>query len=259
VTRPPRGRGGRAGGSAAADDLGVVPGRQPVREALRAGRDLRRVVVDRRLGEDLADIADAARQRGVEVRVASREEMDAMAGEVRHQGVLAVAGPFRYTDLSRLAGADLVVVLDGVTDPRNLGAIARVAEQAGAGGLVIRDRRAAGPSPAAEKAAAGALSWLPIARVTNISRALAELGEAGLWGVGLDGAATSTIWAQPLLDERLALVVGEEGAGLSRLVAERVDALVAIPMQGRLDSLNAATATAVTLYEWARRRTSGHR
>lgn len=235
-------------------DLPVVPGRQPVREALRAGRELRFVVLDRRLGEGLADIGDAARAQGIDVRTATRDELDAMAGDVRHQGVVAVAAPFRYVPLERLATSDLVVVLDGITDPRNLGAIARVAEQAGAGGMVIRDKRAAGPSPAAEKAAAGALSWLPIARVTNITRALAELGAAGLWGVGLDGGGTSTIWDQPLLDERVALVIGEEGAGLSRLVAERVDAVAAIPMNGRLDSLNASTAAAITLYEWARRR-----
>ena len=248
------GRSHESAPDAGSGELHVIPGRQPVREAIRAGRELRWVVLDRRLGDTLADIGAAARDRGVDVRTASRDELDAMTGDVRHQGVVAVAPPFRYTDLSRLATSDLVVVLDGVTDPRNLGAIARVAEQAGAGGMVIRDKRAAGPSPAAEKAAAGALSWLPVARVTNITRALAQLGEAGLWGVGLDGSGTSTVWDQPLLDERIALVVGEEGAGLSRLVAERVDAVVAIPMRGRLDSLNASTATAVALYEWARRR-----
>lgn len=247
-------RGRHAPGRDAADEALVIPGRQPVREALRAGRDLRAVVLDRRLGDALTEIGDAARAGGVDVRVATRDELDGMAGEVRHQGVIALSGPFPYVGLQQLASTDLVVVLDGVTDPRNLGAVARVAEQAGAGGLVIRDRRAAGPSPAAEKAAAGALSWLPVARVTNITRALAELSRSGLWSVGLDGTATSTIWDQPLLDERMALVVGEEGTGLSRLVAERIDERVSIPMSGRLDSLNASTATAIALYEWARRR-----
>jgi 23S rRNA (guanosine2251-2'-O)-methyltransferase len=227
-----------------------------VREALRAGRHLNAVVIDRRGGPLLEEIAAEARGRDVDVRLATREEMDAMTGEVRHQGVLAVAPSFRFSPLAGMLTADLVVVLDGVTDPRNLGAIARVAEQAGAGGLVIRDKRAAGPSPAAEKAAAGALSWLPVAQVTNISRALAELSQAGLWTIGLAGDGASTVWDQPLLDERVALVVGEEGQGLSRLVAERVDAVVSIPMTGRLDSLNASTAVAVVLYEWARRKHS---
>ncbi len=225
-----------------------------MREALRAGRPLRQVVLDRRGGPQLDEVGEAARAAGVVVTRSTRDEMDLMTGEVRHQGVLAVAPPFAFAPLSQLLSADLVVVLDGVTDPRNLGAIARVAEQVGAGGMVIRDRRAAGPSPAAEKAAAGALSWLAVAQVTNISRALSELSEAGLWNVGLAGGGASTVWDQPLLDERVALVVGEEGDGMSRLVAERVDGVVSIPMTGRLDSLNASTAVAVVVYEWARRR-----
>lgn len=231
----------------------LIPGRQPVREALLAGREVQVVVLDRRGGEQLHVLGDQARAAGIEVRTATREELDAMTGEVRHQGVVAVAPRFPFAPLDSVLTAGLVVVLDGITDARNLGAIARVAEQAGAGGLVIRDRRAAGPSPAAEKAAAGALSWLPVVQVTNTVRTIAALGEAGLWSVGLAGEAGGSLWDQPLLDERVALVVGEEGGGLSRLVAERVDALVQIPMGGRLDSLNASTATAVACFEWRRR------
>lgn len=234
----------------------VIPGRQPVREALRAGRSLRFVVVDRRGGPALEQLAEQARGQGVDVRQATRDQMDAMTGDVRHQGVVAVSDTFLFTPLADVLSAELVVVLDGITDPRNVGAIARVAELAGAGGLVLRDRRAAGPSPAAEKAAAGALSWIPVVQVTNINRALEELSEAGLWTVGLAGDAPTGVWDQPLLDERVALVVGEEGEGLSRLVAERVDALVSIPMEGRLDSLNASTAAAVATFEWRRRRRS---
>ena len=231
----------------------MIPGRQPVREAIRAGRDLEAVTIDTRQVDALADLAQAAADAGVTLRTASRDELDALTGEVRHQGVVALAGPFAYASMDRLATADLVLVLDGVTDPRNLGAIARVAEQAGAGGILIRSKRAASPSPAAEKAAAGALSWVPVVVATNITRAVEELRDHGLWSLGLAGEAPRTVWDEPLLDERVALVIGEEGAGLSRLVAERVDALVSIPMAGRLDSLNAATATAVTAFEWSRR------
>jgi 23S rRNA (guanosine2251-2'-O)-methyltransferase len=246
-----RGRPSRPGDDGSPAQL--IPGRQPVREALRAGRRLDHVVLDRRGGPILQQIGEDARAAGVDVRVATRDEMDAMTGDVQHQGALATAGPFPFVPLEQLLAGDLVVVLDGITDPRNLGAIARVAEQAGAVGLVIRDRRAAGPSPAAEKAAAGALSWLPIAQVTNISRALEALSGAGLWSIGLAGEGETTVWDQPLFDERVALVIGEEGSGLSRLVAERVDALVSIPMGGQLDSLNASTAAAVAAFEWRRR------
>ncbi|MEE8601662.1 23S rRNA (guanosine(2251)-2'-O)-methyltransferase RlmB [Euzebya tangerina] len=232
----------------------VIPGRGPVREALAAGRELREIVVDRKVADATSDIAEQARAADIPVRQATRHEMDTLTGEVRHQGVLALAAPFAYAPLDQATDGDLVIVLDGVTDPRNLGAIARVAELAGAAALVIRDRRAAAPSPAAEKASAGALSWLPIIKVTNITRALESLSDAGLWTVGLEGGATTSIWDQPLLDERIALVIGEEGQGLSRLVAERVDARVTIPMAGHLDSLNASTAAAVATFEWCRRR-----
>ncbi|CAN5509280.1 23S rRNA (guanosine(2251)-2'-O)-methyltransferase RlmB [soil metagenome] len=231
----------------------LIPGRQPVREALRARRSLQQVVLDRRGGPVLEGLGEQARAQRIDVRTATRDEMDAMSGEVQHQGVFAVAERFEFTPLQQMLTADLVVVLDGITDARNLGAIARVAEQAGAGGMVIRDKRAAGPSPAAEKASAGALSWLPVAQVTNVSVAMQTLSEAGLWTIGLAGEATTSIWDHALLDERVALVIGEEGGGLSRLVAERADALVTIPMGGRLDSLNASTAAAVATFEWRRR------
>lgn len=231
----------------------VIPGHQPVREALRAGRDLVAIVLDHRAAADTGVLAELAREQGVEVRRGDRAQLDALSGDVRHQGVIGLAHGFAFADFADLQSADLVVVLDGVTDPRNLGAIARVAEQVGAGGIVVRDRRAAGPSPAAEKAAAGALSWLRVATVPNITRAIAALSESGLWSVGLSGQAHHTVWDHPLLDERVALIVGEEGTGLSRLVAERADALVKIPMVGHLDSLNVGTATAVAAFEWLRR------
>ncbi len=188
------------------------------------------------------------------MRWADRAELDRLARGVIHQGVVAVAPAFRYLPLDDLARADLVVVLDGVTDPQNLGAIARSAELAGAGGLVLRERRSAHVTPAAEKASAGALSWLGVVLVPNIARALGDLAAHGLWTLGLDAGGQSQLWSCPLLDERVALVVGAEGTGLSRLVAERVDARVAIPTRGQIGSLNAAAAAAVALFEVVRRR-----
>lgn len=229
----------------------AVPGRRPVLEALAAGRRITEVHIDPRA--DVTVIADRARAEGVAVRKTTGPELDRLAGGVRHQGVVALLPAFAPVGLERLVGQRLVVVLDGVTDPQNLGAIARSAEAAGAAGLVVRARRAAGVTPAAEKAAAGALSWLPVAVVTNIVAALGELTGGGAWSVGLDGDAPATLWESQLLGGDVVVVIGAEGEGLSRLVRERVDELVRIPMAGRIASLNASAAAAVTLFEVARR------
>lgn len=250
----------------------AIPGRRAVAEALRAGRPLHEVVLQgvggspptsQRAGEslptnqgvrDLDHLAEAAHAAGVPVRLVARSELDRLARGVVHQGIVAMAPAFGYVPLDDLGDADLLVVLDGVTDPQNLGAIARSAELAGAGGLVLRERRSVHVTPAAEKASAGALSWLPVALVSNIARALGDLAGRGLWTVGLDVDGESDVWSSPLFDERVALVVGAEGTGLSRLVAERVDARVAVPTRGRISSLNASAAAAVALFEVMRRR-----
>lgn len=234
-----------------------IPGRGPVAEALRAGRALREVVVEERGSRgpgELADLAAAARAAGVSVRTGDRHLLDALSQGVLHQGVVALAPPFAYLDLAAIGETDLVVMLDGVTDPQNLGAIARSAEAAGAGALVLAKRRSAHVGPAAEKASAGALSHLPIALVPNLVRALADLRERGFWSVGLAGEAAEPLWSCGLLDGAVVLVIGSEGRGLSRLTAERVDARAAIPMAGHMESLNASAAAAVALFEVRRRR-----
>jgi len=235
----------------------AIPGRGPVLEALKAGRTLREVVIDRRGGPELTTIADAARGAGVAVRTGDRNALDGLSTGVLHQGVVAVAPDFPYARLDDVADATLLVMLDSVTDPQNLGAIARSAEAAGAGGLIVRERRSVGVTPAAEKAAAGALSWLPVVRVGNLVRALDDLARRGLWSVGLAGDAPQSLWEAGLLDGPVTVVVGAEGSGLSRLTAERVDMLVRIPMQGRMTSLNASAAAAVVLFEVVRRQGGG--
>lgn len=234
----------------------AIPGRGPVAEALRAGRNLHEVLIDARGGDDLARLADAARAAGVAVRRVDRVELDSAAHGVLHQGVVASAPAFAYGRLEDIGECDLVVVLDGVTDPHNLGAVARSAEAAGAAAVVVRQRRGAGVTPAVEKAAAGALSWLPVVSVTNIVRALAQLAERGIWSVGLAGEGRESLWDCGLLDGPVAVVIGSEGSGLSRLVADRVDTLVRVPMSGHLTSLNASAAAAVALFEVRRRRAS---
>lgn len=241
-----------SGPGASGQPTTIVPGRRPVAEALRAGRRLRELVVTD--PDAVADLVASARDARVSVRTVSRHALDELAAGVRHQGVVAVAPDYPYVALHEIGEPELVVVLDGVTDPQNLGAIARSAEAAGAGALVLPKRRAAHVTPAAEKAAAGAFSWLRVALVPNVVRALGDLADRGYWSVGLDGDASETVWESPLLDGRVALVVGAEGAGLSRLVAERVDARVAIPLGGHVASLNASAAAAVALFEVRRRR-----
>jgi len=234
----------------------VIPGRRPVAEALRARRQLVEVVVDQRTQGELGELTAGAREQGVAVRVADRAELDLLAHGVVHQGVVAVQRDFPYVTLDAARSTDLVVVLDGVTDPQNLGAIARSAEAAGAGCLVLPRRRSATVGPAAEKAAAGAFGWLRVAVVPNVAGALADLAELGFWSVGLAGGGKDTIWSSTLLEGRIALVVGAEGSGLSRLVRERVDGLAGIPMAGRVESLNASAATAIALFEIVRRRSA---
>lgn len=235
----------------------AIPGRRAVAEALASGRELLEVVVDQRLGDGLDELAAEAEQAGVPLRRAERARLDDLAGGVRHQGVVALAPPFGYRALAEVGPDDLVVVLDGVTDPQNLGSIARSAEAAGAQALVLPRRRSAHVTPAVERAAAGALSRLPVVLVPNVARGLADLGELGLWSVGLDGDAPVALWSSRLLDEPVAVVVGAEGTGLSRLVADRVDERVAIPMRGAIASLNAGVAAGIALLEVARRRLGG--
>lgn len=229
----------------------AIPGRRAVAEALRADRPLDRVLVER--GADVPAILDEAGRRGVPVETVDRDRLRAIVDEIVHQGVVACAPTFRYRDLPSV-DADLVVLLDGITDPQNLGAIARSAEAAGAGAIVLPKRRSVHVTPAAEKAAAGAFSWIDVVLVPNLASALATLAEKGLWSVGLEGQAGRSIWEEPLLEGPVVLVVGAEGRGLSRLVAERCDALAAIPLGGRVASLNASAAAAIALFEIRRRR-----
>lgn len=238
----------------------MVAGVHPVRELLRAGREVRRVVVDvdRRRSDEVEDLLRLAHEAGVEVREVGRDEVDELAVGQVHQGVVAVAPPFPYADLKRvLAGISgekrLVVALDQITDPHNVGSIARTAEAVGAAAMLVPSRRASGVTPTVEKAAAGALAHLPVVRVTNLVRALKQAKDAGFWVVGLDAEGDVDVTESGLLDESVVLVVGSEGDGLAHLTRVECDALVRLPMRGRVASLNASVAAAVAMYEVARR------
>lgn len=205
--------------------------------------------------EELGQIERQAREAGIEVNEASAEDMPGAAG--RAGAVAARCGGFRYRDESDLPASDgddsLVVVLDRIQDPQNLGAMIRTAEAAGAGALCIPGRQAAEVTPAVVRASAGATEFLPVHRVGNVARTLGLLHDLGYWSVGLAPGGRQA-WSEVDYRGAIALVVGAEGEGLRRLVAERCDHLVSLPMRGRIESLNASAAFAAVAYELLRQR-----
>jgi len=237
----------------------IIYGINPVLEALRAGR-VKEIRVSDSAGGRAAEIALTARRNGIAVRRIASGDLDRLARGGVHQGVaaeLAEAERFDIADLvdgaAQAHAAPLIVVLDGVEDPHNVGAILRTVEAAGAHGVVRQSRRAAPLDGAAAKASAGAVAHVKVAEVVNIARALEELKEAGVWTVGLAGDAPK-VYDQIDFTLPTAIVVGTEGAGLRRLVRERCDWLASIPMRGRVESLNVSVAAGVVLFEAVRQR-----
>lgn len=236
-----------------------MEGRQAVRELLRAGRRrVRQLHIAAGTAHSVAleEISDLASSAGVVVRRASRDQIDALAATDAPQGVVAFAEPVREVELEQLLKADspFLVVLDGVTDPHNLGVVMRSALCAGATGLVIGRHRSAGLGPAAVKAAAGAVEHLPIASVGGIPSALGRCRAEGVWTVGLDSEGSQPLWDLPVATQPIALVLGAEGRGLAPLTTARCELTVSIPLLGPLDSLNVSAAAALACFEVARRR-----
>lgn len=233
----------------------IIYGINPVLEALRAGR-VRELRVSREGGR-VQELLALAAECGVRVRRIPADALDRAARSGVHQGVVAVLEDLRDYSIDELIraapGPPLLVVLDGIEDPHNLGAILRTADAVGVDGVVVQRRRSAALGGAAAKASAGAVAHVRIATVVNIARALDELKAAGVWTVGLAGDAATRYDA---VDFTLptAIVLGGEGAGLRRLVRERCDVLAAIPLRGRVESLNVSVAAGVTLFEAARQR-----
>jgi 23S rRNA (guanosine2251-2'-O)-methyltransferase len=235
--------------------MAVLSGIHPVMEALRAGRPLERVLVAQGAGGPRVQaVIDLARQAEVPVRFEPRTALDRLAGSAAHQGIVALGAAKKYADLDSVAPrAGLLVVLDGVEDPHNLGAIIRTAHAAGAAGVVIPERRAASITDVVAKAAAGALEHLPVVRATNINRALEDLKQKGYWVYGLDERGTED-YDRVEYSEPTALVLGGEGKGLHEQVRRHCDVLVRIPMAGKISSLNVSVAAGIVLFEWKRRR-----
>lgn len=237
-------------------------GMHPLLEALAAGRPLEAIYVARgRGGSELQQLIDAARARGVPVRFEAREALDRMVGHGKHQGVVGLGAERGYLELDDLlaavpGGQAALFVLDGIEDPRNFGAILRTADAAGFHGAIIPERRAAGLTDAVAKASAGAVEYVPVARVVNLTRAIEALKRRNIWVYGLDPDGAKS-YLEVDYTGAVALVIGAEGAGLGRLVRAACDALVSIPMRGHVASLNASVAAAVLAYEVARQRSAG--
>ena len=234
--------------------MAILSGINPVLESLKAKRPLDRILVAKgAAGARLQEIVDMARRASIPVRFEDRAGLDRLAGTPAHQGVVALGAAQRYAELGDVApAARLLVVLDGVEDPHNLGAIIRTAHAAGAGGIVIPERRAVGLTDVVAKAAAGALEYLPVAREANINRALERLKKLGYWIYGLDERGAED-YSSVAYHAPTALVFGGEGKGLHDQVRKHCDVLVRIPMEGRIPSLNVSVATGVVLFEYRRR------
>jgi 23S rRNA (guanosine2251-2'-O)-methyltransferase len=235
-----------------------VPARigiHPVLEALRARRPLTRVVVAKGLsGPRLQEIVDLCRELSVPVRFEPRESLDRLAGSASHQGVVALGAAHEFVSLDEVAeGAKLLLALDGVEDPHNLGAIIRTAHAAGADAILVPERRAAGLTETVAKAAAGALEHLPVARVGNLTQTLEMLKKRDFWIYGFDERGEETYdrvdYASPSV-----FVMGGEGMGLHQMIRKHCDFIVRIPLAGKISSLNVSVASGIVLFEWKRRK-----
>ncbi len=243
---------------------GLIEGRNAVIEALRAGVSIDKIYIAR--GETdatLGHIASTARGKGIVVVEADRRKLDGMSVTHSHQGVIAAAAVREYADVEDILAAarsrgeaPLIVVCDEISDPHNLGAIIRTAECAGAHGVVIPKRRSAGLTAVVAKTSAGAVSYLPVARVPNLTAMLKDLKKQGVWIFGTAADGDTSLYAADFKGGA-AIVIGSEGEGMSRLVREQCDFLVSIPMGGQLNSLNASAAAAIVIYEAVRQRGQG--
>ena len=240
---------------------GIIEGRNAVIEALRSGETIDKIYLAKgETDKTLGHSASRAREKGIVVVEADRRKLDGMSRTHAHQGVIALAAMREYVSVQSLLDAaaekgeaPLLVVCDEISDPHNLGAILRTAECAGAHGVIIPKRRSAGLTAIVGKTSAGAVSYMPVARVANLPATLEELKKKGVWVYGTAAEGTTSLYDADLKGPA-AIVIGSAGSGMGRLVREKCDFLVSIPMKGHISSLNASAAAAILLYEAVRRR-----
>lgn len=237
----------------------IIIGRNPVMEALKSGREIEKLVIAKDSEGSIRKIIGLARDKNLFCQFAERTALDRIADGKVHQGVIAYVSAYEYCEpedlleIARKKEEDpFIIILDGIEDPHNLGAIIRTADGAGAHGIIIPKRRAAGISGTVAKASAGAVEYVPVAKVSNIAQTIDKLKEKGVWigACDMDGQE----YNKADLTGSLAIVIGAEGQGISRLIKEKCDFSISIPMCGRIDSLNASNAAAVLMYEVRRQR-----
>ncbi len=231
----------------------ILTGRNPIREALKSGRDLEKMLVQKgELSGSAREIVQKAKEQKVQIQIVDKSRLDAIAPN--HQGLIAFASAYRYATVEEILQsakekreAPFIVMLDGITDPHNLGAIIRTAECAGVHGIILPQHRSVGLSPAAVKASAGAVEYVKVARVSNLARTIDELKKENIWfyAVTMNGKD----YGEVSFDGGAALVIGSEEDGISRLVLEKCDWSVSLPMKGRIESLNASVAAGIMMYK----------
>lgn len=237
----------------------ITAGRNPAAEAIRSGRPIEKVIIQDGATGSVGRIISDAKRRGIRVEYAPKRDLDRIAAGISHQGVIAVTAPHDYASLEDIYAngekpgrETLIVILDDIADPQNLGAIMRTAECMGAAGVVIPKKGGAGLTETVAKTSAGAIEYMPVARVANIARTIDELKENGYWIAALD--MDGSRYDDADLTGRLAVVVGSEGRGVGRLIKEKCDFVLSIPMTGKISSLNASNAAAIVMYESRRQR-----
>ncbi|UTR16697.1 23S rRNA (guanosine(2251)-2'-O)-methyltransferase RlmB [Salipaludibacillus sp. LMS25] len=244
-----------------ADKHDLIAGKNPVAEAIKGGHAVNKIwVAEGSQKSQMSEIMQLSKKKGIQVQFVPKKKLDQMAVEATHQGVVAQIAPYEYMDLEKILErarakneSPFLLLLDELEDPHNLGSILRTADATGAHGVIIPKRRSVGLTSTVAKASAGAIEHVPVARVTNLARTMEELKKDGLWFIGTDAKGDAD-YREVDVDLPLCLVIGSEGRGISRLVKEKCDFLVSIPLAGKVTSLNASVAASLLMYEVTRRR-----
>ncbi len=243
------------------NDKNLIIGRNAVKEALKSNRPIESVIISASIEDKKAikSIIEKAKENKIPVKRVDSKKLDVMCKNAVHQGIIAVAAVHEYSSLEYILNSakekneePFIIIADEIEDPYNLGAIIRTAECAGAHGVVVKQRHAAGLTFTVGRSSAGAIEYLPVSRVTNISKTIDELKNLGFWIYGTDMNGTN--WCETDLKGKIAVVIGNEGKGISRLVKEKCDLMLTLPMKGHIDSLNASVAAGIVMYEVLRQR-----